>query len=224
MDMFKKIKLLDWYETKKKSIFIEYMEAIFVAFVLAMLLRTFVVQAFKIPSGSMIPTLQIGDHILVNKFIYWFTKPQRGNLIVFQYPNDPSRDFIKRVIGLPGETIEVRHRQVYINGRPLKEDYPIFTEKALNYREVPRRDNFGPMKIPPSSYFMMGDNRDNSMDSRFWGPLDEKLIKGRAFMIYWSIAPDENDYSNGSILENIKKYFLSLGKRIKWSRIGTLIH
>jgi len=218
----------DALQENKKSIVREYAEAIVIAFILAMIIRTFVVQAFKIPSGSMIPTLQIGDHILVSKFIYWFTKPKRGDLIVFKYPKDPSRDFIKRVVGLPGETLEVKHRKVYINGKLLKEDYPIFSDKRRGqYGEIPVRDNFSLITIPPNRYFMMGDNRDNSLDSRFWGTLDEGMIEGRAFIVYWSIAPSLPLPPLSSFGDEVNDFFSSLGtifERVRWVRIGRVLH
>ena len=171
---------------QEKSVFRQYAEAFIIAIVLALVIRTFVVQAFKIPSGSMLPTLQIGDHILVNKFIYWFTDPHRGDIIVFKFPQDEGRDFIKRVIGLPGEKVEVRGKQVYINDKPLRESYAIHLDPAIQPTPTSPRDSFDPMVVPPSQLFMMGDNRDYSMDSRFWGFLDMKKIKGKAFIIYWS--------------------------------------
>lgn len=200
----------------KKSVYREYLEALAYAIVLALFIRAFVVQAFKIPSGSMIPTLQIGDHILVNKFIYGikipftdkklftFKEPKRGDIIVFRYPGDEDRDFIKRAIGLPGDTIEIRDKQVSINGKPLKEPYAIFNEHNILGNAGYSRDNYGPVKIPPHHLFVMGDNRDNSMDSRFWGFLDESKVKGRAFIIYWSW--DSNDHW------------------VRWRRIGDLLH
>lgn len=170
----------------KKSIVREYAEAIAIAVILALIIRTFVVQAFKIPSGSMLPTLQIGDHILVSKFIYYFTEPKRGDIIVFKFPQDERRDFIKRVIGLPGETIEVRDKQVYINGRPLEEPYAVHLDTSILSNPHSPRDQFGPVRIPEGHLFVMGDNRDHSMDSRFWGFLDMREVKGKAFLIYWS--------------------------------------
>jgi len=181
-----------------KSFWRENIEAILIAVVLALFIRTFVVQAFKIPSGSMLETLQIGDHILVNKFIYGthipFTdlsilpvrKPQRGDIVVFKYPKDESRDFIKRLIGVPGDTIAVRSKVVYVNGKPLPDPY--VAPKHRDNRIIPGtpRDNFGPITVPPHSYFMMGDNRDGSYDSRFWGFVHEDEILGKALIIYWS--------------------------------------
>ncbi|MBI3988642.1 MAG: signal peptidase I [candidate division NC10 bacterium] len=172
--------------SKPKSVFREYAEAIAIAVILALIIRTFVVQAFKIPSGSMLPTLQIGDHILVNKFLYYFRSPQRGDIIVFKFPQDEGRDFIKRVIGLPGETLEVRGKQVYINGKPVEESYAVHLDANILGNPHSPRDQFGPVKIPEGHLFVMGDNRDHSMDSRFWGFLDIRKVKGEAFLIYWS--------------------------------------
>lgn len=182
-------------EARRKSFWRENIEAVLIAVVLALFIRTFVVQAFKIPSGSMLETLQIGDHILVNKFIYGthipFTdlsilpvrKPQRGDIIVFKYPVDESRDFIKRLIGVPGDTIEVRNKIVYVNGKPLKDEYVVHRDERI----IPgNRDNFGPVTVPDHAYFMMGDNRDGSYDSRFWGFVKESEIRGKALIIYWS--------------------------------------
>lgn len=179
----------------KKSIWREYAEALIVALVLALIIRTFVVQAFKIPSESMLQTLQVGDHLLASKFaygvkipfidkyIYEGTDPQRGDIIIFQYPNDPSVDYIKRVIGVPGDVIEMRDKQLYRNGQPVKEDYIRNTDPD---GVEPLRDNYAPVTVPPGKYFVMGDNRDNSLDSRFWGFVDRKAIRAKAWRIYWS--------------------------------------
>ncbi len=187
----------------EKSVIRQYAEAFIIAIVLALAIRTFVVQAFKIPSGSMLPTLQIGDHILVNKFIYWFTDPQRGDIIVFKFPQDEGRDFIKRAIALPGEKVEVRGKQVYVNEKPLQEPYAAHLDRAIQESPFSPRDSFGPVVVPPGQLFMMGDNRDYSMDSRFWGFLDMKKIKGKAFIIYWSWDRDRF--------------------RPRWGRIGMVI-
>lgn len=170
----------------EKSVVRQYAEAIIIAVLLALVIRTFVVQAFKIPSGSMLQTLQVGDHILVNKFQFWFTEPQRGDIIVFKYPQDEGRDFIKRVVALPGEKLEVRDKQVYINDKPVAEPYAVHSDPVLLDNPGSLRDNFGPVVVGPGQLFMMGDNRDYSMDSRFWGFLDMKKIRGKAFIIYWS--------------------------------------
>ncbi|BCS88373.1 signal peptidase I [Pseudodesulfovibrio sediminis] len=176
-------------------------EAVVVALILAFIIRAFIVQAFKIPSGSMLETLQIGDHLLVTKFAYdvrlpstiWLDTtdgkvlakvgdPERGDIIVFKYPNDESVDFIKRVIGLPGETLEIRNKVVYINGQPIEEPYTRHTKADRR----PVRDDFGPVKIPEGEYFCMGDNREGSHDSRFWGTVKRSKIVGKALVIYWS--------------------------------------
>ncbi|MGM0441586.1 MAG: signal peptidase I [Elusimicrobiota bacterium] len=174
------------------------------AVVIALFVMSFIVQAFKIPSGSMRDTLQVGDHLFVNKFIYGirlpfnkekrilkFKEPERKEIVVFEYPPDPSKDYIKRCIGLPGETVQIKDKKVYINGKLLEEEY--VTHKDPNtYRNagyVPDnlriRDNYGPKSIPEGKYFVLGDNRDFSSDSRYWGFLPEKYIKGEALFLYW---------------------------------------
>ncbi|MBN2406415.1 MAG: signal peptidase I [Elusimicrobia bacterium] len=182
----------------------EWMNAGLWAVVIALFVMSFIIQAFKIPSGSMENTLLIGDHLFVNKFIYGIRvpfrkdkrllvikKPQRGDIIVFEYPKEPSKDYIKRCIGLPGDTIEIVDKQVYVNGRLQDEPYVVhkdpLTYPNSQYTSESRknRDNFGPIVVPEGEYFMMGDNRDYSSDSRFWGPLPEKYIKGEALLIYW---------------------------------------
>ncbi len=194
-------------ETKakpKKSALRENIEAILVAILLALFIRTFVVQAFKIPSGSMLNTLLIGDHILVNKFIYGVrmpfkgtvlipvSEPQRGDIVVFKFPEDPSKDFIKRVVGVEGDVIEIRNKRVYINGEPEKADYAIYLDSHIQQYDK-NRDNLGPLKVPEDSVFVLGDNRDFSYDSRFWGFVDMEDIKGKAFMIYWSWDKENDD-------------------------------
>jgi len=173
-------------KVREKSVIRQYTEAFLIAILLALVIRTFVVQAFKIPSGSMLPTLQIGDHLLVNKFLYWFTGPQRGDVIVFKFPQDEGRDFIKRVIALPGDKVEVRGKRVYVNDKPVQESYAVHLDPSMQENPHSPRDNFAPVQAPSGQLFMMGDNRDYSMDSRFWGFLDIKKIKGKAFIIYWS--------------------------------------
>lgn len=160
----------------KKSGFMEILEAVVVAVVLAALIRIFVFSPFYIPSGSMEPTLQIGDRIIVSKINYRFEEPERGDIIVFKFPLDPNRDFVKRVVGLEGETIAARDGVLYINGKRLEEDY---LPQNINFPD------FGPEKIPQGCYFMMGDNRNNSDDSRNWGPLPEEYIIGQALLVYW---------------------------------------
>jgi signal peptidase I len=185
-------------EYPKKGALRENIEAILIAIVIALFIRTFVVQAFKIPSGSMKQTLQIGDHILVNKFIYGvkvpylhetiipLKNPRRGDIIVFKYPVDPHKDFIKRVIGIPGDEIEIRDKKLYVNQKRVNRDYGVYTDSRILSANVRPRDNFGPVTVPQHSLFVMGDNRDESFDSRFWGFVDYKALNGKAFIIYWS--------------------------------------
>ena len=203
----------------------EYFESICVAVILAFFVRTFVVQAFKIPTGSMEPNLLIGDHLLVNKFVFAPTLTslertllpiapiRRGDIMVFKYPEDPSRDFIKRVIGMPGDTIEMRHKKVYVNGRPLDEPYVHFLyppqdggSSAPDIEDGDLRESFAPMTVPADKYFMMGDNRDNSQDSRWWGFLDRDHVKGKALFIYFS-------FGEGGGMANVR-----------WSRLLHQIH
>jgi signal peptidase I len=193
--------------TFQKSTLREYFESILVAVVLALFVRTFVFQAFKIPTGSMKPNLLVGDHLIVNKFIFApaatglermllpMRPIERGDIIVFKFPNEPERDFIKRVIGLPGDTLELKNQTVFINGQPLMEPYAhyIFPAAAEGQADPhdPRR-KFGPVTVPDGHYFMMGDNRDDSEDGRFWGFLPQSYVKGRALFIYWSFdAPED---------------------------------
>ncbi len=197
---------------RKKSVVREYAEAILIAVLLALLIRTFVVQAFKIPSGSMIPTLLVGDHILVNKFIYRFRDPARGDVVVFKYPVDEHRDFIKRVIGVGGEDVYIKDRQIYVNCRPpepsclsIKDPWGYYEDRLGLGGE-----SFGPVHVPPDSYFVMGDNRNNSQDSRYWGFVRKDKIKGQAFIIYWSWDGDREDRA--------------LWERVRWGRLGKLIH
>ncbi|WP_129125850.1 signal peptidase I [Geomonas oryzae] len=183
---------------KAKHVVREYAESIIIAVLLALVIRTFIVQAFKIPSGSMEDTLAIGDHLLVNKFIYGtkipFTDteilklrdPKQGDVIVFQYPEDPSKDFIKRVIGVPGDVVEVKNKRVYVNGKLYANPHEVHKEADLIPKEMNPRDFRDPVTVPPNSYFVMGDNRDRSYDSRFWGFVTRDKIKGLAFIKYWS--------------------------------------
>lgn len=198
----------------KKSKVREYLETLIIALLIALFVRAFVVQAFKIPSSSMEPTLLVGDHILVNKFIYGiripligkkvfrFSKPQRGDVIVFIFPRDKSKDFIKRVIGLPGDTVEIRNRKIYINDHLIEDPWGVYSSWGPT-----TPDNYGPIKVPFHSLFVLGDNRNNSQDSRYWGfvPLDDVL--GKAFIMYWSW--------------NLRS--TSLVSKVRWNRIGRLI-
>ena len=193
-----------------QKMLLEYLEALAVALVLAFVIRTFVVQAFKIPSGSMLDTLLIGDHLLVNKFLYGtripFTdkvilpieEPADGDVIVFEFPEDTSKDFIKRIIGVPGDVVEMKDKALYRNGEKLVEPYIKHTDPNAQQR----RDNFGPITVPAGKYFVLGDNRDESYDSRFWGFVDKEKIRGKAWVIYWSWDGPTD---------------------IRWSRIGNLV-
>ena len=193
---------------KKKSNIRETIEAVVVAFLIALVIRTFVIQAFKIPSGSMIPTLLVGDHILVNKFqlgtpvdipftnVTLFRMPglrkaQRGDVIVFKYPEDPKRDFIKRVIGVGGDVVMAKDKNVYVNDRRLIEPYTQHVDEEIKPGQFDKRDNFGPVVVPKGAVFVMGDNRDQSYDSRFWGFVPDSEIKGKAVIIYWSWDGDK---------------------------------
>ncbi|MBI5190444.1 MAG: signal peptidase I [Nitrospirae bacterium] len=199
----------------KKSVLREYVEAIVVAAILALFIRTFLVQAYKIPSGSMEDTLLIGDHLLVNKFVYGtrvpFTdkkffpvrSPKRGDILVFRFPEDESKDFIKRIIGTPGDVVEVINKMVYVNGKPIDEPYTVYKDSEVLPRELNNRDNYGPVKVPPGQYFAMGDNRDRSHDSRFWGFLTEGQVVGEAMVIYWSWDTDDG--------------------LVRWGRIGRVV-
>lgn len=198
-----------------KSRFREYAESIIAAVILALIIRSFVIQAFKIPSGSMLPTLLVGDHILVNKFIYGtkipFTdkrilplrSPSRGDIIVFRYPMDKKKDFIKRVVGVEDDVVEIRDKVVFINGKPWENSYGVHKESTILPGTVSPRDNFGPVSVPPDALFTLGDNRDHSRDSRYWGFVELKEVKGSAFIIYWSWDKDSH--------------------WLRWRRIGDLI-
>ena len=220
---------------QKKPWYKEWTEALIFAAILAIIIRTFVIQAFKIPSGSMEETLLIGDHLMVNKFIYGtqipFTEtrilpvrnPERGDVIVFEWPVDTineklnyftRKDFIKRIIGIPGDQVEIRDKQVYLNGEPFKIDQERYTSSYIipgcseigsweNEAPGTVRDCMLPVTVPPDSYFVLGDNRDNSKDGRYWGFVPEANIKGLAFIKYWSWDSQNNT--------------------VRWSRIGRLI-
>ena len=204
---------------KEKKFFKDYLEPIVIAILIALFIRTFVVQAFKIPSSSMEPTLLVGDYLLVSKFIYGiripytdikffqFRKPHRGNVIVFIFPLDPSKDFIKRVIGTEGEKVQIIDKKIYINDKLIDDPWGDFEKiGSVQYRQA--IENFGPVIVPKDSLFVMGDNRNNSEDSRFWGFLHVNAVKGKAFILYFSWDRNANN----------------LLDKIRWSRIGKLIH
>ncbi|HRV44147.1 MAG TPA: signal peptidase I [Smithellaceae bacterium] len=208
-------------KTPAKAKFQEFIEAMIIAILIAVVIRTLFVQAYKIPSQSMVPTLLVGDHLLVNKFIYGVkipllrrtiipvTDPKRGDIIVFIYPQDRSKDFIKRVIGVGGDKIEIRNKKIRINDRPYEDRIGVYSDPVSYPAIVQPRDNFGPVTVPENALFVMGDNRDQSLDSRFWGFVDLKDVEGKAMIIYWSWNSDEQD---------------RLWKKIRWERLGTLLH
>jgi signal peptidase I len=244
----------------KKSVAREYLESIVVAVILALFIRTFAVQAFKIPTGSMEHNLLIGDHLLVNKLVYspslapwedalFGKKPiQRGHVVVFKFPEDPTRDFIKRVIALPGETVEIRNKQVFINGNRLDEDeqicsqapngevtcedadpsdggpYKVYLLQAPRQPEDPEsfHDDWGPQVVPPGHLLVLGDNRDNSRDSRFWGFLPADQVKGRALLVYWSYEATREEYHRTGFIEWAKDTLSAFG-RTRWKRFFHLI-
>ncbi len=206
-------------ETSKSKVQ-EFIEAIIIAILIAVVIRTFIIQAYKIPSRSMVPALLVGDHLLVNKFIYGIkipvirnilipvAEPERGDIVVFIYPNDRSKDYIKRVIGVGGDKIEIRNKEILINDKPYKDAFGIYSDSVVYPAMVQPRDNFGPVVVPKGSLFVMGDNRDESADSRFWGFVDLKDIEGKALLIYWSWNSEEDN----------------LLKKVRWERMGNLLH
>jgi signal peptidase I len=229
----------------KKSTLREYFESIVIAVILALFIRTFVVQAFKIPTGSMEENLLIGDHLLVNKFVFAPAASRierallpmgtirRGDVIVFKYPEEPERDFIKRVIGLPGETVELKEKKVYVNGKGLDEPYVHFLQppgQNSEFHEITSfdvRERYGPVTVPPNHYFVMGDNRDNSQDSRYWGFLPREYVKGKALVIYWSYEADREDYAEdgaGATLKGLVSVFAHFFTRTRWDRMFHQIH
>jgi len=183
---------------KKKSVWREWTEVIVIAVLMALVVRAYLIQAFKIPSGSMEDTLLVGDHLFVNKFIYGtkvpftdfsvlkFRDPRQGDVIVFEWPVDPSKDYIKRIIGVPGDVVEGKDKKIYVNGVHYQNPHEIHKEDELVPKERNPRDTFGPLTVPDNSYFVLGDNRDRSYDSRFWGFVSRDKIKGLAFIKYWS--------------------------------------
>ena len=204
---------------EKKRFVKEYVEPIIIAVLIALFVRTFIVQAFKIPSSSMEPTLLVGDYLLVNKFLYGlripftdkkilsFKKPQRGDIIVFIFPKDRSKDFIKRVIGQEGEKVSIVQNKIYINDQLVEDPWGRFSDKNAWSRYLPSMESFGPVVVPKDSLFVLGDNRDNSQDSRFWGFVHLDEVKGKAFIIYFSL-----DWYAKQVLD-----------KIRWVRLGKLI-
>lgn len=199
----------------------EFIEVMIVAILIAVVVRTFFIQAYKIPSPSMVPALVVGDHLLVNKVIYGVkiplirktlipvSEPRRGDIVVFEYPQDRTKDFVKRVVGVGGDKIQIRNKNIFINDKPYKDAFGVYTDPVIIPAIMQKRDNFGPVIVPKGSVFVMGDNRDQSHDSRFWGFVDLQDVAGKAMLIYWSW----NSESQTSIL-----------KKIRWKRMGRLLH
>ena len=225
-----------------KSTIREYFESIVIAVILALFIRTWVVQAFKIPTGSMEQNLLIGDHLLVNKFVFSPTANyvedmflavgdvERGDIIVFKFPEEPERDFIKRVIGLPGETLEMRGQRVYIDGEPLDEPYlhKQLSGGEANHIVQDQWQNFGPVSVPRDHYFMMGDNRTNSQDSRFWGPLPHSYVKGKAMVVYWSYEVEEpallTEPGLVATIRRLSSVVLHFFTNTRWDRLFHQVH
>ncbi len=204
---------------KTKSRTREYVESLIIAAIIAFFVRSFFIQAFRIPSSSMEPTLLIGDHLLVNRLSYVmkipFTDnvifnlgdPKKGDVIVFRYPVDPDKDFIKRVIATEGDTVAISNKVIYINGQKTEDKWGHYSDSIILPEFVNPRDNFGPFTVPKNSYFVMGDNRDRSLDSRYWGVVSREHLVGRALILYFSL---------NSKPDNMLGY-------VRWSRIGSLI-
>ena len=226
-----------------KSLIRDYFETIVTCVIFVIFARTYVFQQSKIPTGSMIPTLLIGDYIMVNKFAYApltdgvpalarlekFLFPvrelQRADIVVFKYPDEPEKDYIKRVIGLPGETIEVRDRQVYIDGKPLQEPYKVHKSPYRGGLNI-ELDDYGPRRIPEGMLFCMGDNRDNSRDSRSWGFVPRDFLKGRAFIIWWSYEEDRDAYLQTTLADKLRGIWSKLTHfftKTRWERTFKVI-
>ncbi|MGE4496866.1 MAG: signal peptidase I [Deferribacterales bacterium] len=180
-------------EAKPKKKKDGFFDSLVVAVVIALFIKTFLIQTYTIPSGSMLDTLLIGDYIIVNRLAYKFGDPERGDVLVFEYPLEPAKSFIKRVIGVPGDKIAIQDKQVFINGLPYGEDYKQIKDDAYFPAELTNRDNIEEFTVPEGKYFMMGDNRDASYDGRFWGFISEDMVKGKALLIYWSLETPEYD-------------------------------
>jgi signal peptidase I len=225
----------------QKSFIREYGEALFIALILALVIRALVVQAFSIPSGSMIPTLLVGDYLLVNKFSYGIRNPfsnkvliptwspQRGDVAVFIFPQDPSKDYIKRIIGLPGDRVQVINKKVYVNGELFALPQARFADSTVIPFNQSTRDNFGPIVVPKDSYFFLGDNRDQSYDSRFWGFVPMDALRGKAVIIYFSWGGAENEplfLAFWMALKGMATEFAwdADAFHVRWQRIGKLIH
>ncbi len=215
----------------QKSTVREYFESFVITAIIALFATQFTVQAFKIPTGSMESNLLIGDHLLVNKFVYGLNSgfiskilpcrnPRRGDVIVFKYPNSPETAYVKRLIGMPGDKIEMKGRTIYINGQPLKEEYTQYTDPDSIDRQ------YGPETVPPGHYFAMGDNRDNSADSRSWGFVPRDYILGKALVIYWSFKTPKDEYLQTGLKDRAKQYsdvVINFFTKTRWGRTFKII-
>ncbi len=210
---------------KREAHLKEYVEAILIAVVIAVILRMFVVQAYRVSSGSMENSLQEGDFVMVNKFCYRFAEPQINDVIVFEFPMNTTKDYIKRIVALPGQTVEIRSKQLYVDNQLVADLGGVFHGDLQTLpEEYSQRDFFGPLTVPPNQYFVMGDNRDDSQDSRFWGCLDRSHIKGKAAFIYFSWTPDPNAPTIGPpyVFDLFASFFYNLThfpSRIRWDRL-----
>jgi signal peptidase I len=217
----------------QKSTLREYTESILIAAILALFIRSFVFQAFKIPTGSMEDNLLVGDHILVNKFIYgptatpleeWLlpVRPlERQDVMVFRAPQEPDKDFIKRVIGLPGESVVVEGGEVVLDGQPI--DDPFANHKA-SFGSF--HDTREPIEVPAGEFFVMGDNRENSRDSRYWGTVPRAYVKGKAMLVYWSYESDEQSYVSAGLADSLRQFgnvILHFFTRTRWERTFRII-
>lgn len=211
----------------------ERVDVLFGAVIFALFARTFLFQAFEVPSASMEKSVLTGDLLLVNKFVYG---PRgrgplsgllparglcRGDVVVFRFPEDPRRDFIKRVVALPGESIEIHDKRVFVDGRPLTEPYAFHADDTI-WPDDPdiaelrrRRDQVPPFRVPAGAYFVMGDNRDASSDSRYWGPVPAELLEGRALLVYWSVVPRSSASPSGGSIPSPA----DLLRRTRWDRV-----
>ena len=236
--------LVEQAQVSRKSAAREWLESLVFSLIFVFFFTNFIAQATQVPTESMKPTILVGDHFFLDKFAFPANYPQfmnkvlptreiaRGDIVAFKSPGDPKVPFIKRVIGLPGETLEIRDKTVYINGRELEESYKHFIDPNIYERgsgipsDYIARDNFGPKVIPPNSYFMMGDNRDNSNDSRFWGVVDGKMVIGKPLFIYWSYDAPPYDPRSKSILEHAKDYLsvaVNFFSKTRWGRTGKIL-
>jgi len=224
-----KIEHFSFMKKRTKSTLRSYIEVVVIALIIGLALRTFVIQAYKIPTHSMEDSLLAGDFVLVNKYIYNFTDPKPGDIVVFKYPLNPSKDFIKRCVAKEGQTVQVIDKDLYVDGKRVgNPEWEKFADPLIYPEEYSPRDNFGPVQVPFGQIFVLGDNRDNSKDSRYWGFLDTKYIKGKAFLVYWSweqdpFAPKFKFPYITSAIHIFFYHLVGLPERARWERIATLV-